>query len=681
VRTPSLSLGTNPLAVPGALRPQQASLPGLGGPAPSVVRPFRSGLAAALPEEWNALVAQTHTDVTRKSPSLLYELGLTTAAMGFHTAAIEALRDCTEQAPDHAAAWRKLAELLRLANDEDEALAAEWAAERAAPIGARSDETGGELNPRQVERAERKLLESLQTTPADEAMVILRDRLVADPRSAAAMRLLARLELLDDDNYTAWSLLERALELCPNYIGAREDYAESLLARRFRAISAAHETKRLFDRDPRNERYRRMHAYAMLFTGNLDEAVDLLAGLLRDHPREVTYWHGYAQALNFLGRRNESEQAYRTCLELQRDMGEAYFGLADLKAKVVTQSDVVDMRALLDADKLEASSRMHMLYALGQTLERSGEFAASFAAYEEAARLFGAQADRDHPNGRERIHGASRVRRTKAVFSRENFETRLSQSSVTQTETTPIFVVGMPRAGSTLVEQILASHSQVEGTRELPVIGNITRALGASRLLVSPDAYPECAVDLTPDKLAELGAQVIERAADFRKTDLPYFIDKRPWNWLEVGLIHMMLPQAKIIDIRREPMAACFAMYKQLLPNDAGFSYDLDELGRYYNNYVSLMEHWQSVLPGRVHFVRYEQLVEDTEGEIRRMLDYCGLPFEEGCLRFWENDRAVATPSAGQVRRPIFRDALQQWRNFEPWLGALRGALDQPAEA
>jgi tetratricopeptide (TPR) repeat protein len=689
VRTPNSTANPMAFGVLADLPSQQGGLPGLGGRAPTrapstAVTDLLQTLSTVPAPPTSDRGAVVLPSQPESSPDHLYQLGLTTAAMGFHTAAIEALRNCTQQAPDHAPAWRKLAEMLRLANEQEEALAAEWAAERASASGA-ADETaasiGGEVTPSQVEKAERKLLDRLRGTPPDEAMAMLRNTLVANPRGAAAMRMLARLELLDDDNFTAWQLLERALALCPGYIGAREDYAESLMARRFMAVAAARETKRLYDHAPRNERYRRMHAYAMLFIGNLDVSVDLLTGLLRDYPRDAKYWHVYAQALHFLGRRNESEQAYRKCLELQPDMGEAYFGLADLKAKVVTPADVTAMRVLLDGDTLEPESRMHILYALGQTLERSGEFADSFEAYEAAAWHFGEQSKRDNPQGRERIHGAGRVRREKEVFSRENFETRLSRAPVTQTHTTPIFIVGMPRAGSTLVEQILASHSLVEGTRELPVIGNITRTLGASRIVVCPDAYPECALDLTSDQLAELGTQVIERTAEFRKTDRPYYIDKRPWNWLEVGLIHMMLPQAKFIDIRREPMAACFAMYKQLLPNDAGFSNDLEELGRYYNNYVSLMEHWRTVLPGIVHFVQYERLVEDTEGEVRGMLDYCGLPFEEGCLRFWETDRTVATPSAGQVRQPIFRDALQQWRNFEPWLGPLRAALDEPAGA
>jgi hypothetical protein len=263
----------------------------------------------------------------------------------------------------------------------------------------------------------------------------------------------------------------------------------------------------------------------------------------------------------------------------------------------------------------------------------------------------------------------------KTVFNRENLETRLVQAPATANCDTPIFIVGLPRAGSTLTEQILASHSQVEGTRELPLIGDITRELALSRLLVVPNAYPDCLLDLTQDQLAALGARYIERARDFRKTGRPYFVDKRPWNWLEVGLIHLMLPQAKIIDIRREPMAACFGMFKQPI---AGFCHDLEGLGRYYNRYVDLMEYWQAALPGRVHFVRYERLVEDTETEIRRMLDYCGLLFEENCLRFWETDRIVSTPSAGQVRRPIYRDALEQWRKFEPWLEPLKKGLAAP---
>ncbi len=651
-------------------------LPGLGRPLPSTARPFVLAPPASNLEP-AAFQAQPEA---ADPPAHLYELGLTTAAMGFHTAAMEALRDCIARAPGHAAAWRKLAELLRLANEDGQAEAAEAAAERASSAGAKSKQVVAERLPARPEKAERKLRDRLKSAPPEQATVALRDHLVVNPRDAAAMRLLARLETLAGDSVTSWSLLERALDLCPGYIGAREDYAESLVERRSKAVPAAIQTRRLLDHSPRNARYRRLHAYAMMHTGKLAAAVDILVGLLREDPREPQCWLVYAQALHFLGRRDESEQAYRKCLDLHPDMGEAYWGLADLKGRVITETDIAAMRAQLEGGALEPGSRMHMLYALAHALERAGDFPASFAAYEEGARVFRATAEESR-KGHDLPQAADRVRRMKAVFSRENLATRLTPAPAAATGCTPIFVVGMPRAGSTLVEQILASHSQVEGTRELPLIGDITRALGASRILVTPDAYPERLLELTPDQLAALGARVIESARPYRKTDRPYFIDKRPWNWQEAGLIQLILPHAKIIDIRREPMAACFAMFKQLLPSDAAFSYDLDELGRYYNTYVGLMKHWRSVLPGRIHFVQYERLVEDTETEIRRLLDYCGLPFEEGCLRFWETDRAVSTPSAEQVRRPIFRDALQQWRNFEPWLGPLKQALDQPAEA
>jgi Sulfotransferase family len=318
---------------------------------------------------------------------------------------------------------------------------------------------------------------------------------------------------------------------------------------------------------------------------------------------------------------------------------------------------------------------MTMLYALGQALEHAADFSGSFAAYEEGASLseeLAAQAGNTH----DRAEFAERVRRRKMIFTAANLAARRTPPDPAMHGATPIFIVGMPRAGSTLVEQILASHSQVEATLELPVLGEIIEDLSISRVLVAPDAYPECVPNLTARQLAALGERYIEGARAYRKTDRPCFIDKLPLNWLDVGLIHLILPHAKIIDIRRAPMAACFAMFKQILSKEASFSNDLGDLGHFYNEYVAMMLHYETVLPGRVHGLSYERLVEDTETEIRRLLEYCGLAFEPACLRFWENDRAVATPSAAQVRRPIFRDALLQWRNYERFLGPLQAALD-----
>jgi hypothetical protein len=245
---------------------------------------------------------------------------------------------------------------------------------------------------------------------------------------------------------------------------------------------------------------------------------------------------------------------------------------------------------------------------------------------------------------------------------------------------TPIFVVGMPRAGSTLVEQILASHSLVEGTMELPVLGNVVRDLSLGRLISNPAVYPECVRDLNASELADLGAHYLEESKAYRRMNRPYFIDKQPWNWRDAGFIRLILPHAKIVDARRKPMAACFAMYKLQLEIDSLFPYGFRNLAYCYTQYARMMADYETVMPGYIHFLSYERLVEDTESEVRRLLGYCGLPFEEGCLRFWETGRAVATPSGEQVRQPIYRDAVEQWRNFEPWLGPLKEALTE-AEA
>jgi tetratricopeptide (TPR) repeat protein len=648
-------------------------LPGLGGLSP----PVASSFALKPPGK---VLASTPGAAAQPNPAELLELGLTQAAMGFYTAAIETLRDCTAREPAYATAWSKLAQLLRLADRDAEARTAEAAARRAVSAGADTDSAMTEPPPALLDKAERKLRDNLRGDKGESAMGFLRDRLIADPRNAAAMRLLAQLELRAGDPLTAWSLLERALELCPAYAGAREDYAESLLRLRARVPVFVEQAARLLKHAPRNPRYRRIYAYSMSFTGNRAVAVEILAGLLREYPRDVAYWDSYAHLLHSVGRRDESEAAYRKCLHLQPDWGEAYSGLADLKGRHLKDADIDAIREHLKGDALEAASRMHMLYALAYTLEQAHDFAGSFAAYDESAGLARSIAEKNF-KGYRRSQGASRVRRQKQVFTSENLSRRLAQVSTPPSGPTPIFVVGMPRAGSTLVEQILASHSLVEGTDELPLLTQLTNELADSRLLVGRDAYPECLLDMAEDQLTLLGARILERSRAFRHTDRPYFVDKRPWNWLEVGLLHLILPQARIIDIRREPMAACFAMFKQMLPIEVSFSTDLADAGQYYNNYVSLMEHWKTVLPGRVHFLQYERLVDDTESEIRRLLDYCGLPFEESCVRFWENDRAVSTPSSEQVRQPIYRGALEQWRNFEPWLGPLREALDQAPDA
>lgn len=635
--------------------------------------PLGANPAAVAWGNQDALALQLKKQLATAPPDRIYELALTAAAMGMHGFAIQTLGECVKRAPDHGAAWRKLAELLRLAKRDAEARDADAAGDRA---------TGDKSSPARdiplsrLKKSERRLRERLKDKPEDEIRIALRNHLLVNPLDAAALRLLAQFEL--DSGQTALRLLERALDVCPGFVEAREEYAGLLMERR-RHVAAAVQTELLLETAPGNEHYRYSHALTMLRIGNFEAALQLMTGLVREHPDEPDHWLLYAQTLRYMGRRDNSVKAYRRCLELRPDMGEAWWGISDLKGDFISEADTAAMRAYLESGELEAYGRMRMLYALAYSLERFGDFAASFAAYEEGAGLFRALS-RDRRKGISPSESAEYLRHMKRVFSRENLETKLSQAPAPANVATPIFIVGMPRAGSTLVEQILASHSQVEATRELTLIEDITRDLSASRSLVMRNAYPDCLLDFSRDQMAALGTRYLEESRDHCKAARPWFIDKRPWNWLEVGFIHFILPQAKIIDVRREPMAACFAMFKQLLPDDATFSYDLEELGRYYNNYVAMMEHWQAVLPGRVYFLPYERLICDTDNEIRRMLDYCGLPFEESCLRFWETDRAVLTPSAEQVRRPIYRDALEQWRNFEPWLTPLKTALARPAQ-
>jgi tetratricopeptide (TPR) repeat protein len=608
------------------------------------------------------------------SPDELYELAVTSAAMGFHQSALEALREATERAPDHVDAWRKLAQFLRLAAKDEEAAAARAKADRIGENSTKWPKATGERSPTKIGKAERRLDELLYKTPPDKHLAVLRNRLFRDPLDVVSMRKLAQYEFREDDVVTCQNLLERALDLSPGYTGARCDYA-NLLQERRQYVQAASEAQRLLVQAPRDLDYRGIRAFALAQTGRFAEAIDVLEGMVKDKPDVARYWLSYANCLHFVGRRDESILAYRKTLTILPTSGEAYWGLAVLKGNALTDEDVAAMRGHLTSGRLDLSGGWHMSYALAHALERAKDFAGSFHALEEGARAFRENfAETRHAHDPEAA--AERVRRLKQVFSAENLSARVVPISDPPPRDTPIFVVGMPRAGSTLLEQILASHSMVEGTRELPVMGDITRELTHSRCLVTPVAYPECVLDLTPEELAALGERYIRNASVYRYSDRPYFVDKRPWNWMDAGLIHLMLPHAKIIDIRRAPMSACFAMFKQLLPVDAAFTYDLNHLGRYYNEYVGMMEHYEEVLPGRIHYLSYERLVEDTETEVRRLLEYCGLPFEEGCLRFYETDRAVVTPSAEQVRTPIFRDAMQQWRNFEPWLGPLKAALE-----
>lgn len=614
---------------------------------------------------------------TREEISHLYELGRTSAAMSFHELALETLEEVTRLAPDHAAAWRAYADLLRLAGRDTEAVEADLRAANA-PADA-WPVASGEQSVEILERLDRKMHKRVEKTPPEKCMTWLREHLFENPLDVAAMRYLSDQEQhAQEDEYTAETLLERALELSPSYLDVRGDYARLLMKNRDQ-LGVYRETAILLANNPTSFEFRQMRADVSVYLERFDEAVALYEALLKQEPQHLGVLSAYGALMKTLGRREAAERTYRTMLKIWPSSGHAYLGLSDLRANLLDESDVADMMQHLAAGIRDLPSRKCMAYALGQTLERMKEYGGAFEAYAFAAKVCKQEVE-NTPRAHDPDQFDKRMARMQRTYTASVMRARMEDSPPNPT-TTPIFVLGMPRAGSTLVEQILASHPLVEGTRELPSVGSVTRRIAMSRLLVAADVYPERVPDYSREELHALGEEILRDMAVFRHTTLPYVIDKRPWNWVDIPFLALALPQSKFIDIRRAPMAAGFAMFKQLLPFDASFTYDLTHLGRYYRNYVNQMEYFKTIMPGRVLHVRYEDLVDDTDTEIRRMLDYCGLSFDERCLRFWETERAVLTPSAEQVRKPIYRGALEQWKNFEPWLGELKESLGDLANA
>jgi tetratricopeptide (TPR) repeat protein len=371
-----------------------------------------------------------------------------------------------------------------------------------------------------------------------------------------------------------------------------------------------------------------------------------------------------------VGRSAEAVEAYRRAIALAPGLGDAWWSLANLKVAPLSAEDEAAMQAQLGRSDLADEDRLHLHYALGKALEDRKAFAPSFEHYAAGARVRRRLVPFDWKAE------AGLADRSMTLFTPAFFQARSNGGSPSKD---PIFVVGLPRSGSTLVEQILASHSQVEGVMELPDIGIIADKL-LSEAGGGREAYPGLLARLSPDERTALGETYLRRTRIHRKTGRPLFIDKMPNNFRHLGLIRLILPKAKVIDVRRHPMAVGFSAFKQHFNQGQGFSYDLRDIGRYYRDYVALMDRVDEALPDWVCRVIYDDLVADTEAQVRRLLDHCGLPFEAGCLRFWETDRAVRTVSSEQVRRPIFRDGLDQWRSYETQLQPLADALGDVVE-
>ena len=592
-------------------------------------------------------------------PGTLYERGLTFVAMDDLAGAIDALREATLRDPSLGAAWSKLGECLDRSGDIEGADAARRAASALPSLAA--PKPPRPRAPAKLDAAERQLRARLQGLAPDAIERVLREHLRESSTDAGALLVLAQMRMERGRARQAERLLARAVELAPAYTQARHLYAV-VLFRQAKEAQAVVQIERLLAEDPRNFAYRILLASALAMTGPITRSIEIYEALIRDAPKNVDLWLSYAQALKHVGRRDDSVRAFRSVLGLAPATGQAYWSLVDLTPGTPAPEDIAAMRAHLAGSELTADNRFHFEYALAAALEKSGDFAESFAHYAAGAKL---------RRGRMTYNPAEtteRVRRAKTVFTAAFLAARAGQGCA---DPAPIFILGMPRAGSTLVEQILASHSAVEGTRELPELGHLVEELGPRHSSAGSQSYPECLLAIGADRLADLGRRYIERTRIYRVTGRPYFIDKMPANWIDTGLIALMLPNARIIDARRDPMATCFAAFKKYFSQGQGFTYDLDELGRYYNDYVDLMTHFDTVAPGRVYRVTYESLVADTEAEIRRLLGFCGLDFEPACLRFWETRRAVRTASAEQVRRPIFPRGARSMAQLRTLAGGL----------
>ena len=497
---------------------------------------------------------------------------------------------------------------------------------------------------------------------------IVRAYLIRHGDHPEAMRLLAKigmaLDILDD----AEMLLEAVLVLAPEYRAARYDYAQTLV-QRHKYVQAREQIRRLREVEPGNPEYRSLAATTAVGLGEHHEAIALYRDMRVERPEDpdVHLWLGHA--LKTIGDVPEAIAAYRAAAAARPNFGDAYWSLANLKTYRFTDEEIARMRAEEASPATQLVDRYHLCFALGKALQNRNETADSWLYYERGNAL-----KRSESRYRPEIIENNTARQIE-VCTRSFFDRRAGWGAASKD---PIFIVGLPRSGSTLLEQILASHSLVEGTQELADIQRIVLELQGREADLDNPRYPAVLADMTREDFLRLGETYLADTQAYR-TGRTYFIDKMPNNFRHIGLIHLMLPNARIIDARRNPMACCLSNLQQLFANGQEFTYSVEDIARYYRTYLELMRHWDEVLPDRILRVHHEDVVADLEGSTRRMLDYCQLDFEPACLAFHKTERSVRTPSSEQVRQPIFRDGLDHWKRYETWLDPLKSALGNVA--
>ncbi len=577
------------------------------------------------------------------------EEGHLALARGDEAAALPAFVRATRFNPALEASWREQARLQAEAGRPAEAQAAE--AQRARIAGL----------PRELLAVTNHLAEG-RLVRAEE---ICRHHLRAHPKNVEGMRLLAKigieLGILDDAEF----LLESAVEFSPDDVQLRLDYIDAL-RRRQKSAQAKEQAELLSARDPANPLFQSRLAIECIQTGEFDRGLALFDQVLEKLPNDPASLTSRGHALKTKGDRAQAEASYAAAIAAKPDHGDAYYALANLKTYTFSDAELAAMEAQAARGDLAFMDRVHLNFALGKAFEDRNDYEASFRHYDEGNALKRAQT-------RYSADAMTKeLARQKEWCTPELFE---KHKGAGHGVPDPIFILGLPRAGSTLLEQILASHRQIDGTLELPNILALAHRLRGRK--AGQSQYPEILHDLNADQLAKFGADFIENTRIHRE-GAPFFIDKMPNNFRHIGLIHLILPNAKIIDARRDPMDCCFSGFKQLFAEGQEFTYGLTEIGRYYADYVDLMEHWDTVLPGKILRVEHEDVLDDLEGQTRRMLDFLDVPFEQACLNFHQTDRAVRTASSEQVRQPINRKGQGAWKPFEPYLDDLKTALGQP---
>lgn len=594
-------------------------------------------------------LARAHVRV----PAVMWELAQAASEAGESREAIAALEGLTRQQPAVAGGWFLLAKELRKAGRSGDA----WRADLSGVHAAAHD---SDLLRAAVAMNDGRL---------DDAQALVAARLRRLPDDPPALRLLGEIHWRRGDMTEALAQVERAVQVAPGFDLAR-DFLVRLLMQTNRLPEALEQAEALADSPIKSPGHDLLRASVLVRLGFQAQAGEIYERLLARDPNHPQVWQNLGHVLKTLGRQPDAVRAYREAVVRQPTMGEAWWSLANLKTVKLDAADVAAMDAALAslAPQTDPAREdvFHLHFSLGKALEDAKDYAASFRHYEMGNRLRRTMVAHDPDAFSGEVAAAAQA------FTRD-FIVEMGPGGCPAQD--PIFIVGLPRSGSTLVEQILASHSQVEGTMELPEMMVIASRLQSR---IDQGEFPDfraMAASLTPSDRQRLGEEYIERTRVHRRAERPRFIDKMPNNWQHVGLITLILPNAKIVDARRHPLGCCFSGWKQHFARGQAFSYDLTDIGRYYRDYVALMAAYDEAAPGVVHRVIYEQMVADTEAEVRRLLEGVGLPFEAACLEFYNNDRAVRTASSEQVRRPIFTEGVEHWKNYRPWLAPLVEAL------